>query len=115
MLIISHQNISLGKLLGRGKSCKEIKDSDPSAVTGIYEVDVRGEKIQLVCDMDISGGGWAEVYIYVLYSIIGSFIILLKHYFIITLEMFNKFYILFFESFPLNISPCRKHLCIVKL
>jgi len=47
-----------GEVLGRGRSCKEIKDSDPSAVTGIYEVDVRGEQIELVCDMDIAGGGW---------------------------------------------------------
>ena len=28
-------------------------------MTGVYEIDVRGEKIELVCDMDISGGGWA--------------------------------------------------------
>merc|ERR1719427_1942218 len=44
---------------GKGKSCKEIKDSDPSAATGTYEVEVDGHRIQLVCDMDISGGGWA--------------------------------------------------------
>ena len=59
LIIKPKHYISLGKLLGKGKSCKKIKDSDPTATTGIYEVDVRGEKIKLVCDMDISGGGWA--------------------------------------------------------
>jgi len=43
---------------GRGKSCKTIKDSDSNAVSGIYEVDVGREKMNLVCNMDISGGGW---------------------------------------------------------
>ena len=45
--------------VGKPTSCKEIKDSDPSAATGTYEVEVDGHRIQLVCDMDISGGGWA--------------------------------------------------------
>ena len=49
---------SLDQVKGRGKSCKTIKDSDSNAVSGIYEVDVGREKMNLVCNMDISGGGW---------------------------------------------------------
>ena len=59
LIIKPKHYISLGKLLSKGKSCKTIKDSNPSATTGIYEVDVPCETIKLVCDMDISGGGWA--------------------------------------------------------
>merc|ERR1712183_730406 len=45
-------------ILGKGRSCKEIKDSDPSAATGIYEIEIEDRIIELVCDMDIVGGGW---------------------------------------------------------
>ena len=45
--------------LGKPKSCKEIKHSDPSAATGIYEIEIGGQIIELVCDMESSGGGWA--------------------------------------------------------
>ena len=41
------------------KSCKEIKDPDPSAVSGVYEMEVQGEIIELFCEMQIWGGGWA--------------------------------------------------------
>ena len=44
---------------GKGNSCKAIKDSDPSAATGIYEIEIGGQIIELVCDMESSGGGWA--------------------------------------------------------
>ena len=56
--------------VGKPKSCKEIKDSDPSAATGTYEVEVDGHRIQLVCDMDISGGGWAvSPFLFICFSI----------------------------------------------
>ena len=46
-------------ILGRGNSCKSIKESDPSAVSGIYEVEIKGEIIELFCEMNVTGGGWA--------------------------------------------------------
>ena len=53
-------------LSGKGRSCKEIKDSDPSAETGIYEIEIEDRIIELVCDMDIAGGGWnVSCYIYI--------------------------------------------------
>jgi len=45
-------------ILGKPRSCKEIKDSDPSAETGVYEIEIEDRIIELVCDMDIAGGGW---------------------------------------------------------
>ena len=45
-------------LKGTLKSCKEIKNSYWSAVSGIYEVEIEGEKVELYCDMDTSLGGW---------------------------------------------------------
>jgi len=44
---------------GKGKSCKEIKDSDPNAPSGIYEIEIDGHSIKLQCEMESSGGGWA--------------------------------------------------------
>ena len=46
-------------ILGTTKTCKSIKESDPSAVSGIYEVEIQGEIIELFCEMQSSGGGWA--------------------------------------------------------
>merc|ERR1712183_355865 len=40
------------------KSCKEIKDSDPSATNGIYEIKVDGEKLEVRCEMNSASGGW---------------------------------------------------------
>ena len=55
-------------ILGRGKSCKSIKDTDPNAVSGIYEVEIQGEIIKLFCQMTVTGGGWAvsfyKVFVY---------------------------------------------------
>ena len=33
------------------KSCKDIKDSDPSSVSGIYKIEIEGEKIEVRCEI----------------------------------------------------------------
>jgi len=45
-------------VLGKGKSCKDIKDSDPSSVSGIYQIEVDGEKLEVRCEMNSASGGW---------------------------------------------------------
>merc|ERR1719427_433877 len=45
-------------VLGKGKSCKDIKNSDPSSVSGIYEIEVDGEKLEVRCEMNSASGGW---------------------------------------------------------
>ena len=40
------------------KSCNHIKCSEPSAVSGIYEIEVDGEKLEVRCQMNIASGGW---------------------------------------------------------
>ena len=46
-------------ILGTTQTCKNIKDSDPSAVSGKYQVEIQGEIIELFCEMAVTGGGWA--------------------------------------------------------
>jgi len=45
-------------LLGRAKSCKEIKELFPNSVSGIYDIEVCGEKLEVRCEMNIASGGW---------------------------------------------------------
>jgi len=40
------------------KSCKDIKDSHPSSVSGIYEIEIDGEKLEVRCEMNSAAGGW---------------------------------------------------------
>jgi len=41
--------------LGSGRDCRSIKESDPTAESGRYMVD---PGIEVVCEMNITGGGW---------------------------------------------------------
>ena len=43
---------------GRAKSCKEIKYVVPSSVSGIYKIEVDGEKFVVRCEMNSTSGGW---------------------------------------------------------
>ena len=36
---------------GKAKSCKDIKDSNPSSVSGINEIEVDGEKLEIRCEI----------------------------------------------------------------
>jgi len=45
-------------LLGKAKSCKNIKDLVPSSVSGIYWIEVDGEKLEVRCEMNSASGGW---------------------------------------------------------
>merc|ERR1719427_267210 len=47
---------------GKGKSCKDIKDVIPSSVSGIYEIEVDGEKLEVRCEMNIASGGWTVLH-----------------------------------------------------
>merc|ERR1719376_1844447 len=58
MTTVSNEQTT-SSVLGRRNSCKKIKESDPSAISGIYEVEIQGETIELFCEMKSSGGGWA--------------------------------------------------------
>jgi len=40
------------------KSCKDIKDSNPCAVSGIYEIEVDGEKLEVRCEMNSASDVW---------------------------------------------------------
>jgi len=40
------------------KSCKNIKDYIPNSVSGIYEIEVDGEKLEVRCEMNSASGGW---------------------------------------------------------
>ena len=44
---------------GKGKSCKAIKDFDPSSVSGVYEIENEGGNIHVRCEMNTASGGWA--------------------------------------------------------
>ena len=43
---------------GKAKSCKDIKGLVPSAVSGIYWIEVDGKKLEVRCEMNIASGGW---------------------------------------------------------
>ena len=43
---------------GKAKNCKDVKDSDPSSVSGIYWIEVDGEKLKVRCEMNSTSGGW---------------------------------------------------------
>ena len=40
------------------RSCKDLKDLVPSLPTGTYEIDIDGEILEVLCDMDSASGGW---------------------------------------------------------
>jgi len=58
MTTISNEQTT-SSILGTTQTCKNIKDSDPSAVSGKYQVEIQGEIIELFCEMAVTGGGWA--------------------------------------------------------
>merc|ERR1719427_1947696 len=47
---------------GKGKSCKDIKDVIPSSVSGIYKLEIDGEKLEVRCEMNIASGGWTVLH-----------------------------------------------------
>ena len=40
------------------KNCKDIKDFVPSLASGVYEIEVDGEKLEVRCEMNSASGGW---------------------------------------------------------
>jgi len=73
--VYGHASMRLGILLrdfNLLKSCKEIKDANPDAVSGVYSIDPDGPttnngatgtqpSTSCYCDMDTDGGGWTLV------------------------------------------------------
>jgi len=47
---------------GMAKSCKEIKALVPSSASGIYEIEVDGEKLVVRCEMNSASGGWTVLH-----------------------------------------------------
>jgi len=43
---------------GNATSCKDIKDLVPNSVSGIYRIEVDGEKLEVRCEMNSASGGW---------------------------------------------------------
>merc|ERR1719427_1043804 len=42
----------------KAESCKEIKEFIPSSVSGIYVLEIDGEKLKVRCEMNSASGGW---------------------------------------------------------
>ena len=41
--------------------CQDIKEQNPKAKSGVYEVNYDGKKIKVLCDMITAGGGWTLI------------------------------------------------------
>lgn len=49
-------------------SCYDIQQKDPGSASGLYDIRVLGETIQVFCDMERQGGGWTLVLLNSVYA-----------------------------------------------
>lgn len=52
---------SLGSASGPPVSCDAIKQSDPGAVDGEYDILIGEASVRVMCDMTTDGGGWTRI------------------------------------------------------
>ncbi|XP_066919733.1 uncharacterized protein [Clytia hemisphaerica] len=43
------------------KTCKDVKEICPHCKSGIYEMEILGEKTKAFCDLNTDGGGWLQI------------------------------------------------------